>query len=215
MFPYVRHLNRSFLKKGHERSLKIRKNVLISLLLKGASIPIAFVLVPMTINYISPVQYGIWITISSIIGWMYFFDIGMGLGLRNKLAHLLALKEHDNINKYVSTTYASFSIIALIIFIIFFVISYFFNWNRILNIPSSLTYNIRPVILIVLLCFCIQFVVQILNTLLNATHQPYKSSLIAFIGQLGTLIIIYYLTRNVPGNLFVLVIVLAGIPKQA
>ncbi len=212
MLSYVKHLNQIFFKKGHERSLKIRKNVLISLLLKGASMPIAFVLVPMTINYINPVQYGIWLTISSILGWMYFFDIGMGLGLRNKLAHLLALKEHDNINKYISTVYASLSIIAFTIFIVFLSISYFFNWNKILNIPSSFTYNVRPVILIVLVCFCIQFVAQILNALLTATHQPSKSSLIAFTGQLGTLIIIYFLMKNVPGNLFVLVTVLAGVP---
>lgn len=212
MRSYVKTLSRSFFKEGHERSLKIRKNVIISFLIKGASIPIALILVPMTINYINPVQYGIWLTISSIVGWMNFFDIGMGNGLKNKLAHSLALNEYDKINKYVSTTYAVLSIIAFTFFIVFFIISFFFDWNRILNIPSTLTYNVRPVILIVLVCFCIQFVVQILNTLLTATHQPSKSSVITLIGQLVTLIIIYFLTRNVPGNLLILVTVLAGVP---
>jgi len=212
MLHYVKKIIQGFFKEGHERSVNIRKNVVFSLLVKGASIPITLILVPMTINYINPVQYGIWLTISSIIGWMNFFDIGMGLGLRNKLAHSLALNEHDNINKYISTTYAVLSIISFSFFIVFYIVSYSFDWNKILNIPSSLTYNIRPVVLIVLVCFCVQFVIQILNTLLNATHQPSRSSLIAFIGQLATLIFIYFLTRYGSGNLFTLVGILAGVP---
>lgn len=212
MLSYVKTWSKSFFKEGHERSLKVKKNVVISFLVKGASIPVSMLLLPLTINYISPVQYGIWLTISSIIGWMNFFDIGMGNGLKNKMAHSLALNEHDKINKYISTTYAVLSIIALIFFVVFYFVSYFFNWNKILNIPADLTFNVRSVILVVLVCFCIQFVAQIVNTLLTATHQPSKTSLITFIGQVGTLIIIYFLTQYVPGNLMILVLVLAGFP---
>lgn len=212
MLAYAKSIYRSFFRDGYERSIKARKNVLISLLAKGASISIGFVLVPMTINYVDPLQYGIWVTISSVIGWMYFFDIGMGLGLRNKLAHLLALKEVHSAKKYISSTYAIFSIIAVAIFIVFFVVSYFIDWNRLLNIPESFGDDIKLIISIVLVCFSIQFVVQILNTLLNATHQPSKSALIALFGQMMTLVIIFFLMKNTPGNLPILVTVLAGVP---
>ena len=47
-------------------------------------------LVPLTIHYINPTRYGIWLTVSSIIGWVSFFDIGFGNGLRNKFAEALA-----------------------------------------------------------------------------------------------------------------------------
>jgi O-antigen/teichoic acid export membrane protein len=212
MISLVKSLSRSFFKDGHERSLKVKKNVTISFLIKGASIPVSLLLVRMTINYINPVQYGIWLTISSIIAWMYFFDIGLGNGLKNKLAHSLALNQEEEMNKYVSTTYAVISIIAFVFFAIFFGASFFFDWNKVLNVPSSVTYNVRPVVMIVIFCFSLQFIIQILNTLLTATHQPSKSSVITFIGQLATLIIIYLLTKYVPGNLMVLVSVLAGVP---
>jgi len=212
MIEYTKNIIQVFLRDGHERSINIRKNILLSILLKGASIPVTLLLVPMTINYITPVQFGIWLTISSVIGWMNFFDIGMGLGLRNKLANSLALNEHANINKYISTTYASLGIISLVFFIVFYIISYFLDWNKILNIPSAQNYNIRHVVLFVLICFCIQFVIQLINTLLNATHQPSKSSFITFAGQLATLIIMFFLTRNTSGNMFTLVGVLAGVP---
>ncbi len=212
MIALVKTLGRSFFKDGHERSLKVRKNVTISFLIKGASIPVSLLLVPMTINYINPVQYGIWLTISAIVGWMNFFDIGLGNGLKNKLAHALALNQEEEMNKYVSTTYAAMSLIAVLFFVVVCGLSFVFDWNKILNIPSSLSYSVRPVIIIVLLCCSVQFVIQLLNTLLTATHQPSKSSVITFIGQFATLIIIFILTKTVPGNLMTLVLVLAGTP---
>lgn len=212
MISLVKSLSRSFFKEGHERSLKVRKNVTISFLIKGASIPVSLWLVPLTIGYINPVQYGIWLTISAIVGWMNFFDIGLGNGLKNKLAHALALNQEEEMNKYVSTTYAAMSIIALVFFVGVSAVSFFVDWNKLLNIPSSVAYNVRPVIIVVLLCCSVQFVMQLLNTLLTATHQPSKSSVIAFIGQFATLVIIFILTKTVPGNLMILVLVLAGTP---
>ncbi len=212
MISLVKSLSRSFFKEGHERSLKVRKNVTISFLVKGASIPVSLLLVPLTLGYINPVQYGVWLTISAIVGWMNFFDIGLGNGLKNKLAHALAMNQEEEMNKYVSTTYAAMSIIALVFFIAVSAASFFFDWNKFLNIPSSVPYSVRPVIIVVLLCCSIQFVMQLLNTLLTATHQPSKSSVIAFIGQLATLVIIFVLTKTVPGNLMILVLVLAGTP---
>ena len=71
--------------KGHERSIKAKKNIGLSFLIKGASIAISLILVPLTINYINPYRYGIWLTLSSVVSWFSFFDIGLTNGLRNKL----------------------------------------------------------------------------------------------------------------------------------
>ena len=60
---------------GHQRSVKAKKNILATFIFKGCSIAISLILVPLTINYINPTQYGIWITLSSIVGWFAFFDI--------------------------------------------------------------------------------------------------------------------------------------------
>ena len=44
----------------------------------------------MTMDYLSPEIYGIWLTVSSVIVWLNFFDVGFTLGLKNKLAEALA-----------------------------------------------------------------------------------------------------------------------------
>src|SRR5690606_7162947 len=85
----IKKLHQSFdalLNSGQERSIKAKKNIAISLAIKGVSICISFIMVPLTIDYINPSRYGIWLTLSSIVGWFSFFDVGLTQGLRNKFA---------------------------------------------------------------------------------------------------------------------------------
>ena len=63
---------------GEERSALAKKNILASLIFKVIDIPVYLALVPVTINYLNEYEYGIWLTLSSIILWIDTFDIGLG-----------------------------------------------------------------------------------------------------------------------------------------
>lgn len=212
MISYLRNKVQGFWNTGHERSLNIKRNIIYSFLIKGFSVLLGFIIFPLTIHYVDPLQYGIWLTISSLVAWMNTFDIGLSNGLRNKMAHSLALNERENIVKYVSTTYAILFLIALITFAVFFTVGSFFNWNQLLNVQDSVSYSIWPIVIIALGSFCIQFSLQPINSILIATHQPFKSSLIALFSQLLTFIVIFLLTIFTKGNLLILVIVVTGAP---
>nr|WP_315177754.1 oligosaccharide flippase family protein [uncultured Flavobacterium sp.] len=202
----------SFFTEGHSRTLLAKKNIAASFLIKGGSILIGLLLVPMTINYINPTQYGIWLTLSSIIGWFSFFDIGLGNGLKNKLAETNALGQNDKGQIYVSTAYAILTIISLIVFLLFFFINPFLNWSGILNTTINNGQSLNLVALTVFGFFCVSFVIQLINTILIANHRPAKSSLISLIGAFLSLIIIFILAKNSEASLIKLVLVLAGVP---
>ena len=110
---------KDFFGKGHKRSLNVKKNILASFIIRILSILISLLIVPLTINYVNPVQYGIWITLSSIIGWLGYFDIGIGNGLRNRFAESVALGDHKKAKVYVSTTYAVVSLIISVLILLF------------------------------------------------------------------------------------------------
>ncbi|WPU95676.1 oligosaccharide flippase family protein [Mucilaginibacter sabulilitoris] len=190
---------------GHERTLKLKKNIIYSFLIKGASVLVGFVVIPLTIHYINAGQYGIWLTISSMVSWINTFDIGLSNGLRNKMAHSLALNETENIARYISTTYAILFLIAAVTFLLFFLTGSFFDWNQMLNIKNAVNYDIWPIIILTLGAFCVQFFLQPVNSVLTASHQPFKASLIALFGQVLTLVVIYLLTVFTKGSLFLLV----------
>ncbi|GAA4333096.1 hypothetical protein GCM10023149_39660 [Mucilaginibacter gynuensis] len=205
------NLHRYF-NRGHERSLKTKKNIVKSILLKGGSVAVSLTLIPLTIHYINPTQYGIWLTLSSIITWAGLFDMGLGNGLKNKLTTMITLGDVSGARSYISSTYALLFIIALLMFLVFYFVNPFIDWRTVLNAKGSSGAELSRVVLIVFGCFCFQFVVQLINNVLTANQVPAKVALISLIGQICSLAAILILTNVKQGTLTDLVIVIAGIP---
>lgn len=191
----------NIINKGHHRSIKAKKNIIASFFIKGLSIAISLIVVPLTINYINPSRYGIWITLSSIIGWFSFFDIGLSQGLRNKFAEAKAKGEDELAQIYVSTTYAILAIIFSLVWLIFLIVNHFLNWAHILNISENMRSEVSTLAVIVFTYFCLQFVLNIITSLILADQQPAKSSLIGVLGQIFSLIFIIILVKTTEGSL--------------
>jgi O-antigen/teichoic acid export membrane protein len=198
--------------KGQKRSVKAKKNILASFLIKGLSIAISLIFVPLTINYINASRYGIWLTLSSIVTWFSFFDGGFGNGLRNKFAEAKAKGQDELARIYISTTYAILIIIIGIVLIIFLCINPVLNWAKILNTEPDMAAELSLLALIVFVFFCLRFVFQLITTVLTANQEPAKASFFNFLGSLFSLIIIFILTKTTSGNLIYLGIALSITP---
>ena len=208
----IKSLLYDFFTKGHERSVKAKKNILASILIKGGSIGISLLLVPLTINYVNSSRYGIWLTLSSIVAWLSFFDIGLSQGLRNRFAEAKARNEDSLAQIYVSTTYALLGAIFLIIWVLFIVFNQFLNWSGILNVEDSMQSEVSILAMIVFTYFCLSFVLKIITTILLADQQPARSSLIELFGQVISLIFIIILVIATEGSLIKLGIALCLSP---
>jgi O-antigen/teichoic acid export membrane protein len=202
----------TFFSTGHERSVKAKKNIIGLVISKGLSIFISLLLVRLTINYVNPTNYGIWITLSSIIAWMSFFDIGFGNGLRNKFAEARATGNEIKARNYISTTYAILSIIFSVVWIIFFFVHFFVDWSYVLNAPREMAGELSVLAIIVFSYFCLQIVLKTINTILIADQKPARASFLDMIAQILTLIIIYTLTRTTKGSLLNLGLTLGFAP---
>lgn len=205
-------IKRNKISDGKKRSFLLKRNIIFSFLLKGFSVLINFMLVPLTINFVNTEQYGIWLTLSSIVAWISFFDIGFTHGLRNKLAEALAFNNIKLAKSYVSTTYAVLFVIFFILWLIFILVSPFVNWSGVLNVSSSLNQVILYTLIIVYTYFSLLFVLKIINIILFADQKPAYASLIDLLGQLFSLIIIYIMTQFLSGSLLLLCIGLCVAP---
>jgi len=194
------------------RSNNLKKNILFSFAFKGLNILLSLCLVPITMEFISNKNYGIWLTLSSIIGWISFFDIGLGNGLRNKFTEAIALRKIKLAKIYVSTTYAILTIIILSIMILFLFVNNFINWSKILNSSSDVGVDLNFLASVVFSCFSIQFILQLINTILIANQQPSKSAAVSFFTNLFTLIIIFILSKTIKGNLLLVGLIYSVIP---
>jgi O-antigen/teichoic acid export membrane protein/glycosyltransferase involved in cell wall biosynthesis len=192
---------KSFLTEGHERSIKTKKNILTSILIKCVSIAISFILIPLALNYLNPVKYGIWLTLTSVIGWFAFFDLGLGNGLRNKLAEALAKNNKELARTYISTSYAIMSLTIGIIYLLFILVFPFINWSFILNTPPEMNAEINRLIFIVFSFFCLQFIIKLISMILKADQRSAISGGINTFASLLSLIIVFILTKTTQGSL--------------
>lgn len=195
---------KGFFSKGSARTLAAKKNVLGSFLVKVISMAISFVIVPLTINYINPTQYGIWLTLTSMVGWVSLFDVGLTQGLRNKFAEALAKNDVHLARIYVSTTYFYISILFVVVWAILLFVNSFVDWSSLINIPIRMDAEIRMLTSIIITYFCLQFIFQVIKTILISDQKPAKASLIDLIGQAASLVIIWLLTKFTEGSLIYL-----------
>lgn len=202
----------TFFTNGNARSLAIKKNIIGSLFLKCISILISLQVVPLTINYINPTRYGIWLTLSSIIAWLSYFDLGFGHGFRNRFAEAKAKGDLKLAKEYVSTTYAVLFILFSVILMIAIVVNQYLDWGSILNIDKAYNDELRLVFGILACFFCMNFVAGIFTTMLTADQKPALTSLIQTSGQVLAFVCIYVLTKTTSGNLTYLAFAFSGIP---
>ena len=172
----------------------------------------SLLIVPVTINYVNPTRYGIWLTLSSIIGWILLFDFGLGNGLRNKFAEAKAKGDIELARQYVSTTYYTLGTIMLALFAIVFIVNLFINWSSVLNVDVSYAEELKQVFVIVAFFFCISLVVNLFSTILTADQKPGLSAVLGAAGQFFSLLVIYLLTITTKGSLFNMALYYSGVP---
>lgn len=200
------------LNSGGARSIAVKKNIAGSLLLKCVSILISLQVIPLTINYINPTRYGIWLTLSSIIAWLSYFDLGFAHGFRNRFAEAKAKGEIRLAKEYVSTTYAVLLVLFTVIFLLVFIVNQFLDWGAILNIDAAYNVELQHVFGILVCFFCLNIVASVFTTMLMADQRPALASFIQTSGQVLAFIAILILTKTTTGSLTMLAFVFSGIP---
>lgn len=183
------------------RSKKAVKNVVASFGLKGLSMLFSFILVPLTLSYLTQYEYGVWLTLSSILVWLDFFDIGLGNGLRNKLTESIAQGDWDKGRSYVSTTFFILSIIGVIVIFLFYIVSFFVDWDVVLNTRDKPIPQLGEIVFIVFLLCVVNFVMKIIGTIFTANQEPMISNLFSCLGQGFSIVLIFLLKQLTVGNL--------------
>ncbi len=203
---------KAFLNGGNERSAKARKNIVALVLFKGGHILMGLLLVPLTLRFVGADTYGIWLAISSMVGWLSFFDIGINNGLKNRLTEALAQNDIQLAKKYVSTTYAILTLIFIPLMIIMLVVAPMLDWQRILNVPGASVDGLLASVCIVITYFCINFILSTVNIVMQADQRPADAALRTLVQQLLSIVVIYAMTLMTQGSLLKLCIALCASP---
>lgn len=195
-----------------DRTKNITKHVLLSLIYKGGTIAANFLLVPITMNYLDTQSYGLWLILSSFISWFYFFDIGLGNGLRNKFAEAKAKGDMVQARGYVSSAYFTIGTVSTILLIIFLGVNFFIDWSKVFNSGATLAKDLSYLMPAVFGLFCVQLVVKLISTIYTADQNHSMQGKINFYTQIITLLVVWGLTFTDKSSLLVFGIIFSALP---
>lgn len=174
-------------------------NILSNFLFKGLGIGLSFISIPIMLKYLDKDNYGLWILILSITSWIYTFDIGIGNGLKNRLAETLTKKNEKEAKEYIATSYFFVSLISMIFFLFSYIVLNSIDLSKLLNINYLNNYEMNKILLINIGFVCINFIFSLCNNIFLGSQKSYLSSINSVLSQIISfcfLLSLFYIKKN-------------------
>lgn len=161
-----------------------KKNIYLGVSLKGISIFLNFILVPILILFLGKVEYGVWITVFSITNWIFTFDMGISQGLRNKLTEALSTNNFKKASKVITTAYYLTTLFSIVLLLIGLLIIYFTDFQSLFNYDEKPNEYLRSFVNISLIFTILNFILSLYKKLYLSIHKSYFVELINVVFQL-------------------------------
>lgn len=175
------------------RSRLLAKNVIGSVVVKGWASLVVFLLVPLTLRLLGEYSNGLWMTISAVLVWFDQMDIGLGNGLRNRLATCMAHGETQKAREAISSTLAMLMAIVVPMAALLLLLIWNADIYSLLNVEATRIGDLREVLSVIIVLFSSTFVLRIVGNVFMGLQLTAANNAIVASGQtlalLGTLII--------------------------
>lgn len=175
----------------NQRTSLIIKNVTASFFVKGWSAVIVLLMVPLTLKMLGAYNNGVWLTISGILVWIDYMDIGLGNGLRNAMAKYVALGDNNKARMAVSSTFFILTIIIIPLLLLLCSAIQIFDFYNVLGINKAIVPKLDYILTIALVLTSTTFILKAIGNVYMGLQLPAVSNLIVCIGQTLSLIITY------------------------
>ncbi len=182
----------------------MKKNALASVVFLGISTAGNFLITRLSLEYLNSSTFGIWLTISSVIGWFGFFDVGLANGLRNRLTESLAANDSAKAKMYLSTTYAMLGLLIGGIYLLFCAAYHWIEWGSIFNAPPGLAHDVTILFFWGFTFFSMRFILGITDVIYAALQRPAYANLFTAISSILTVLLVLYLRSVSSGSLLML-----------
>ena len=197
---------------GNDRDMNLRRNIFLTAGLKMIGVFVSFLLVPITIGYLDTEQYGIWMTLSSILMWFSFFDVGLGNGMRTYLTEAISSKDYEKGRTYITTTLLLTALISAVLGVVFVVLSFSLNLNDILNTHIIGNDELRRILLTAVIGTLIIFVAKNIGLIYVALQKYAVYELLLILGNLISLFFIFIVSQTSSHSLLYVVLIFTFSP---
>lgn len=203
---------KALFRSNEKRDVVLRNNIMLSLFSKAVSLATSLLIVPATLGYLDNEVYGIWLTITSILMWFSYFDIGLGNGMRNYLTQAISTGDYGKARAYLSTTLCALTVIAIGLGLLSILPLAAVDYNALFNTQSLPGSTLRDAMTIAVLFTLANFVVRNISLVFAALQKYALGDMLTACSGVISLLIIFVLTKTTEGNLIYVVAALTFTP---
>lgn len=189
---------------------QLYKTIITSYFSKGITLATNLIIVPLILNYLGAVKYGFLITLLTILNWLLLFDLGIGNSVKNLVSIEYGKQNSENIN----SIFKNASVILFSIFIIFSILSFFLvplmNWQSFFNIYEISEFELALVMNASIILFLLNMFLSLSNNVFYGLQKGYIPNVFNALGNILTLIVIYYAIIHNYSILFIIVTYVSG-----
>ena len=170
------------------------KNVTWSLVIRVGSVGLSLLSVSISLGYLGNQAYGIWVTLSSLLVWVNFFDFGLANSLQSQLAQAVATDNLTQARVLISTSYAiMLRYIVPVLLLAVAGVAIGLNWSALLQATVSVEPSLKWTIVLLGGSTILQLTLKPVSTLLFAYQKTRLNELITFVSQLLMVLLILVL----------------------
>ena len=195
-----------------KRTALMRKNIFFSFLIKGWSGLVTLLLVPLTLHCLGDYKNGIWLTISSMLIWIDNLDIGLGNGLRNKLATYLAQEDMKKARETVSSTFFMLALIILPVMLAAIAAVKTFDLHAFLNVDPAVIPNLGDIMAVSILFVSATFIFKFIGNFYLGLQLPAVNNLLVTVGHTLQLVGTWLVYMGGSGSLLLIAVVNTAAP---
>lgn len=176
-----------------KRNSRLQVQFILSFGLKGLSMILSLIIIPLSLNILGPNEYGLWLTIFSFVNFFLFFDLGLGNGLKNKITIALSKNDLEAAKSFISTGYVVFAALSLTLIAILYIIIYSIDMRSVLNTAGVSNVELKQAMLIVGISIISSFTLKFVNTIAQAKQKISFATLGILLNNSIVVVILAYL----------------------
>lgn len=84
-------------------------------------------MIPIALSYLGAERYGVWVTLTSSVNILSFFDFGIGIGLQNRVSEMMGKDRLDELGRCMRSTLFVLALISVALFALFALVLFYSN----------------------------------------------------------------------------------------
>jgi O-antigen/teichoic acid export membrane protein len=158
--------------RADARLASIFKGGVSSLVQKGFALLISAISLPLTVRYLGPQRYGIWVTISSMVVMLSVMDLGVANTLTTMISRAYAHGDKVEARRYYATAYWISAGIAALLGLVALLVWPHLNWGGLFRVTDpGLARQVSLCIAIALAFFLLSLPLNLVNRVLSGYQQ--------------------------------------------